>query len=91
MTNAVFWDVTPCGFLRTDVSEERIASIIRVERISELGTALAVHINTASSQRTAFLSGYMKRIICIHRPTVLAGYSMVKFQLNGMPDQTSLD
>jgi hypothetical protein len=29
----------------TDVSEERIASIIRVKRISELGTALAVTSN----------------------------------------------
>jgi hypothetical protein len=29
--NAVFWDVTPCGSVRTDVSEERIACIIRVE------------------------------------------------------------
>jgi hypothetical protein len=34
--------------LRTDVSEERIASIIRVTRISELGTTLAV----TSSRRT---------------------------------------
>jgi hypothetical protein len=31
--------------VRTDVSEERIASIIRVERISELGTALVVTSN----------------------------------------------
>jgi hypothetical protein len=32
MKTVVFWDV------RTDVSEERIASIIRVTRIGELGT-----------------------------------------------------
>jgi hypothetical protein len=38
MKNAVFLDVTPMTFVRTDVSEERIASIIRVKRISELGT-----------------------------------------------------
>jgi hypothetical protein len=30
------------SLVRTDVSEERIASTIRVERISELGTTLAV-------------------------------------------------
>jgi hypothetical protein len=36
--NAVFWYVTPCGSLRTDASEERNASIIRVTRIGELGT-----------------------------------------------------
>jgi hypothetical protein len=34
MKTAVFWDVTPCGSLRTNVSEERIASIIRVKRNS---------------------------------------------------------
>jgi hypothetical protein len=27
MKNAVFWDVTPCGCRKTDVSEEYIASI----------------------------------------------------------------
>jgi hypothetical protein len=36
MKNVVFWDVTTCGFVRTDVSEERIASFIRVERMREL-------------------------------------------------------
>jgi hypothetical protein len=41
--NAVFWDVTPCGSLRTDVSGERSASIIRVTRIGELETTLAVN------------------------------------------------
>jgi hypothetical protein len=31
--NAVFWDVTPCRFCElTDVSEERVASIFRVEK-----------------------------------------------------------
>jgi hypothetical protein len=33
------------ALVRTDVSEERIASIIRVARIGELGTTLAVTIN----------------------------------------------
>jgi hypothetical protein len=36
--NAIFWDVTPCGSVRFDVSEELSASIIGVTRISELGT-----------------------------------------------------
>jgi hypothetical protein len=45
MENAVFWDVTPCDSLRTDVSEERIASIIRVKGVSDLGTTLAVTSN----------------------------------------------
>jgi hypothetical protein len=43
--NAVFWDVTQRGSLRTDVSEERSASIIIVTRISELGIAVAVASN----------------------------------------------
>jgi hypothetical protein len=42
MKNTVFWDLTPLGFVITDVSKERIASIIRVEGVRELGTTLAV-------------------------------------------------
>jgi hypothetical protein len=34
MKNAVVWGVTPCGFVGTDVSEEPIASIIRVEELA---------------------------------------------------------
>jgi hypothetical protein len=40
MKNAVFWDVTPCGSLRTDVSAS-----IRVTRICELATTLVVTNN----------------------------------------------
>jgi hypothetical protein len=42
MKNVVFWDVTRVALVRTDVLEERIASIIRAKRICELGTTLAV-------------------------------------------------
>jgi hypothetical protein len=42
MKNAVLWDVMWCDFCKTDVSEERIASINRVTRIGNLGTKLAV-------------------------------------------------
>jgi hypothetical protein len=45
MKNGVFWDVMPCGSLRTKVSEERSASIIKVTRIDVLGTTLAVTSN----------------------------------------------
>jgi hypothetical protein len=38
MKNVVFWDVTSCGFVITDVSEELSASFIRVTRLGELGT-----------------------------------------------------
>jgi hypothetical protein len=42
MKNAVFLDVTPCGSCRNERLEEHIASIIKVKRISELGTTSAV-------------------------------------------------
>jgi hypothetical protein len=48
--NGVFCDVMPCGSLRTDVSEELSASIIRVTRIGELGTTLAVTSNRRTLQ-----------------------------------------
>jgi hypothetical protein len=51
MKNAVFYDVTPCGCLRTDVSEELRASIIRVKRIGELGTMLVVTSNRRTLRR----------------------------------------
>jgi hypothetical protein len=37
--------------VRTDISEERIASIIRVTRIGKLGTTLAVISNQSTLQR----------------------------------------
>jgi hypothetical protein len=43
MKNVVFWDVRRrVALVRTDVSEERIASIISVTRISELGKKLTL-------------------------------------------------
>jgi hypothetical protein len=39
MANAIFWDVTLCYLVGTDVSEERITSISRVTRIGKLGTS----------------------------------------------------
>jgi hypothetical protein len=49
MKNALFWDVTPCGFCKNIISEERNASVIRVTRIGELGTMLAVTSNSFAS------------------------------------------
>jgi hypothetical protein len=40
MKYAIFWDVTPLALVRTDVSEEINASIIRVTRVGVLGTML---------------------------------------------------
>jgi hypothetical protein len=56
MKNAIFWDVTPVAFVRTDVSEEHSASIIRVTRIGELGTTLAVSRNQRMLQRNTSIS-----------------------------------
>jgi hypothetical protein len=51
MKNVDFWDVTPCGSVRTDVSEEFSASFIRVRKIGELGTTLAVTRNRPRLRR----------------------------------------
>jgi hypothetical protein len=45
------WDVTPCDSVRTDVSEERSASIIRVKGIGELWKTLAVTSNRRTLRR----------------------------------------
>jgi hypothetical protein len=42
MKNDVFWDVRRVALVRTNVSKEFSASLIRVTRIGELGTTLAV-------------------------------------------------
>jgi hypothetical protein len=51
MKNAVFWDVMQFGFCNNIVLEERIASIIKVKRISELGITLALTSNCSTLQR----------------------------------------
>jgi hypothetical protein len=48
----VLWDVTPrLALVRTDVSEEPITYISRVQRISELGTTLEVTSKGSKLQR----------------------------------------
>jgi hypothetical protein len=50
MKNVVFWDVTLCvALVRTDVSEVLSASFIRMARIGELGTTLAVTSGSGAS------------------------------------------
>jgi hypothetical protein len=41
------------ALVRTDVSEERIASIIKVTRIGQLGSKLAVNSNRITLRRNA--------------------------------------
>jgi hypothetical protein len=45
MKNGIFWDVRRVALIRTDVWEERSASFIRVTRMGEVGTTLAVTNN----------------------------------------------
>jgi hypothetical protein len=45
MKNAVFWNVTCLAFVRTDVSEELIAYIIRAERLKRARKTLAETTN----------------------------------------------
>jgi hypothetical protein len=47
------------ALVRTDVSEERITSIIRVTRIGELGTALALTNNRRRLRRNTVYSNTM--------------------------------
>jgi hypothetical protein len=49
MKNPSFWDVTPCGSYNNDVSEERIASMIRVTSIGEIGTSLTITPSESAS------------------------------------------
>jgi hypothetical protein len=51
MKNGVFWDVTSCGFVRTNVSEELRAYFIRVTRIGVLGTTQTVTSNRRTLRR----------------------------------------
>jgi hypothetical protein len=55
MKNAVFWDVAPCGSVRTDVSGERIASIIKVTIIGEVETTSAVTSKKHVAKKYTFL------------------------------------
>jgi hypothetical protein len=50
MKNGVFWDVTPRGSCKNDVSEELSASFMRVTRIGKLRTTLAVTSNRRTLQ-----------------------------------------
>jgi hypothetical protein len=51
MKNGVFWDVTPCALVITDVTEEPGAYFIRVTSIGDLGTTQAA----TSNRRMVFL------------------------------------
>jgi hypothetical protein len=51
MKNAIFLDVAPSESCYTNVSEERVAYMFREDRISQLGTTLALS-NSTTLRRT---------------------------------------
>jgi mRNA-degrading endonuclease toxin of MazEF toxin-antitoxin module len=67
MKNAVFRDVTRVALVRTDVSEERVAAIIRVKRINKLvGSSLIRFIlimEVTRSSETSVLTRATRRHI----------------------------
>jgi hypothetical protein len=69
LKNSVFWDVTPRDSVRTDVSEE-LSSSIRVTRIGEIGTTLAVTSNRRTLRRNTkssrmVYSGMLRRVALV--------------------------
>jgi hypothetical protein len=69
MNNGVFWDVT---LVRTDVLEELGASI-RVTRLGELGTTLAVTCNRGMLQRNTFKKqSALKSVVIIAKVQICA-------------------
>jgi hypothetical protein len=58
---------------RTDVSEERIASIIRVERINELGKTLAVTVTAYILPSSQILVALMMEAMRFSEASVLTG------------------
>jgi hypothetical protein len=59
MRNGVFWDVTPCGSCKNRRFGGLSASFIRVTRIGELGTTLAVN----SNRRTLVFLRSFRRVL----------------------------
>jgi hypothetical protein len=51
MTHAIFWDVTRVALVRPEVSDGSSVSIIRVTRMGELRTTLAVTSNRRTLRR----------------------------------------
>jgi hypothetical protein len=69
--NSVFWMLRHVALVRTDVSEELRAFIIRVTRIGELGTTLAV---TGNRRKYFFAAVTLRR-----RQSSLIFYQILKY------------
>jgi hypothetical protein len=71
MKNDVFWNIMLVAFVITKVSGERIASIIRVTRIGQLGTTLAVTSNQSKPQRNTVYNSMIMEAIRSSETSVL--------------------
>jgi hypothetical protein len=70
--NVIFRDIKPVALVRTDVSEELRFSIIRVTRVGELGTTLAV-----TSYRRARYEEIRSALCISSQRASVAGYGYV--------------
>jgi hypothetical protein len=74
MKNGVFWDVTPVALVRTGVSEERSASIIRTTRIyastrcaENLKNAVSWDVRRVALVKTVFYKELIASLIRVTR------------------------
>jgi hypothetical protein len=61
------------ALMRTNVSEERVASIIRVTRTGELGTTSAVTSNQSTQEKTFFSSSERLYQFCSQATLLFSG------------------
>jgi hypothetical protein len=63
------------ALVRIDVSDERSASVIRVTRIGELGTTLALISNRRTLRKNTILATLMKEALISSETSVLTGFT----------------
>jgi hypothetical protein len=63
MKNGVFWMLRQVALVTTDISDELSSSFIRVTRIGELGTTLAVTSNRRKLRRNTM--GSYRMALCV--------------------------
>jgi hypothetical protein len=61
LKNAVFWDITPCGFCTNRRLGGNYPTMIRVTRIGEQGTKLAVTITLLMKSIHSFETSVLTR------------------------------
>jgi hypothetical protein len=76
LKNAVFWDVTPCSSCKNRRFGKSIASIIRVERISELATTLAVRIKWSNLRIFSQSDVLLSRVVSFYPEA--GGYTFLR-------------